>query len=1007
MTLSEICIKRPVLATVLSLVIVVIGLTSFYFLHTRYLPEHDSAIVRVIASYSGASAALMEQNVTTPLEKQLSGISGIETLQSTSAENMTLIKIRLSPTANPNETTNAIRNKVAEARGKLPPSMDPPMVTRGWDDTELMDIVFSSKTRTPREVRDILQQSLIDPISDLPGVANVNTMGASNMAMRIRLNPLKMKARGVSIDTAIAAIQNNNLTMPAGSIHQGDFDLPITTRTTLDTPDAFNHIPVATENNKPIHISDIGHATLGSDTNYLMDARINNTPAIDLQISSTTDANPIKTARLVLTTVKSLMPQLPDDIQMTVIYNQAEFMAQSVHDVYVSLAVALACVAIVIFLFLGSLKTVIIPIITIPICLIGAFSLMAAFGFTLNLITLLALVLAIGLVVDDAIVVLENCHRHMEKGTKPYQAAVTGAKEIFFPIVAMTLTLVAVYAPIGLMHSHSAILFRSFAYTLAGSVLLSGFVAITLTPTLCARMLSLNKESRYSHWLNHAFSLLSSAYQKLLCYCMQHKITLISVAVLIMGSGLWLFQSLPKQFIPPDDQGMVMAIINTPTGSNENVAKRIISSAENIIRHNQNVMKQFSIAASSDGFNAFFLKLKPFNQRKDSAETVANQLNTAFSTHPGLSLHAFPMTYGGSNHDQLEIALMTSDSYDTLYKATQSAIKALTKYPGIKALHSSLSYDSQQINIHINRTLADNLGISAKSIDSTIAAFIGGEKVSTFNKGNKSYNVYVQAQKSELSNLANLNDLTVYTATGKAVPLTELVTIQPVTTQPTLTHYNHMRSATLSAQLGSGYTLGDVVAHCQQVLPRLLNKNIKFSFTGKARKILTAGNSMNVLFGLALVFIFLVLAAQFESFKDPCIILFAVPFSIIGALILLKITGGTRNLYTDIGLITLIGLIAKHGILITQFANNKLAAGVPKSDAIIQAATIRLRPILMTTLAMIFGAMPLLFASGASQLSREQIGLVIVGGLCVGTVFSLILVPILYDLFKKDSKCEQ
>lgn len=1001
MNLSEICIKRPVLAIVLSLVLVVIGVMGYTYLDTRFFPQFEQNTLIITTNYPGASSELVESSITTPLEQAVSGIQGIKTIRSQSYQGVSSITITLTSKMNVDKVANQIRDKVELARSQLPSNLDAPQVEVGREDMELMDVGFVDPKQNVNMLRDYLQRYVINQIQQIPGIASVYVVGANPYAMRIWVDPQKMAARGLSVDTVETAIKNSNIELPAGEIKGNVINYPITAETKLSSAAQFNNIIIKNSNGNLIRVKDIGHAALGEDTGDQMIVKINGQPGVFLNIYNTADANPIDAARNINNLLNQITHQLPPTMKIVHSFDISSYMRESVHEVYVSIIISILCVTAVIFLCLGQWRTVLIPIATIPVCLIATFGLMYFLGFSINVITLLALVLSIGLVVDDAIVMLENIYRHLEEGATPFVAAITGSKEITFAVIAMTITLAAVYAPIGLMQNQASSIFQSFAFTLASAVLLSGFIALTLSPMMCARLLKHQNTAQqhgYTYWLEHGYTKLTVVYQKLLTAILKKRFIVIICAVGIAIGGFFLLKHTPMAFVPQEDMGLIVAQVNAPTGASIDTFANKLDQVSNIFLKNTDISSLIAMADTNPkSFNGVFATLKPYKQRKHTAEQDANSANQQFKQIPGLDAASFPPTFGGSMQAQVKFSLMSSGSYTDLYHASQNLIEKLATYPGLTNVQSDIKFDSQQYHLTVNRELAGQLQVSINDIDNTLAALLGSSKISTFDLDGQNYNVTIQAQDQDLHNLDNINQFYVNNAQNKLIPLSTLVYIKPTLSQVVLPHFDRLRSADISAQLAPGYGLGTVVPYLQQVLPHILNSDTKYAFTGMADNMLNANSSMGLIFLLALVFIYLVLAAQFESFLDPLIILLAVPLSIVGAVLSLKLIGGTLNIYTDIGLVTLIGLVSKHGILITQFANKLQEQGLSIQEALIKAATTRLRPIIMTTAAMIFGALPLLLSSGASSASRAQIGMVIIGGLFFGTFFSLVVVPVTYS----------
>lgn len=1002
MTLSEICINRPVLAIVLSLVIMVFGVLGYTHLETRYFPNVNSYTITITVPYGGASAKLIETTVNTRIEDALSGIGGIDTLISSAYQGLGSITVKFKPNVDFSEKANEVRDKVASVRGLLPPGTDAPEVEAGNADDMLLDIAFTNPNMTPPEMRDYVSRYIKDILQQVPGVGLVNLDGASDYAMRIWLDPEKMASRGITVADVKATLENNNIQLPAGAFKSTTMSFPVTEDTQLQSAQQFNDLAILQRDSNVIRISDIGHAELGLANDPVM-IRLDGQPAIDASVFAETGANPIAVSQAVYKAIDQIRKTLPPGMQMKVSYDEANFLKESVNEVYHSIFFAIICVLAVIYLFLGNLRTVLIPIVTIPICVIGVFGLIALMGYSINILTLLAIVLAIGLVVDDAVVVLENIYRHIESGMQPKPAAILGSREITFAVIAMTLTLVAVYAPVGFLSDQAALVFREFAFTLAGAVLLSGFVALTLTPSMCALLLKHTTPTGFTARIDEFFLKLKDTYKNLLNKLLTHRPRVVLIGIILAFFGIFFFQTLPKEFAPDEDMSIIIGNITTPTGSNIPYTLKYLLQAEDLFK---NVPERFSLFSAAgygqDEKGQLFLFLKPPEERVRSSKKVGDDLNVSMQKIPGVSASAFALApFSSMSEHGLQVQILTSDSYEALNKTMKDLVTQLKKYPGLINVNSSVKFDSQQYKISINRDLANDLAITTRDIDDTLATLLGGSYTTDYYVGNKSYKVMVQATAGNIAQASDVAKYYVRSGSAKLITLDNLVTITPVLEQPSLDHYNRLRTATLSAELAPGYNLSQAVDYLNQNLPKLISSNTKYAFAGRAKELLESSQSVGVIFLLALVFIYLVLAAQFESFVDPFIVLLTVPLTMVGALAALWLFGGSINLYTGIGLITLIGLITKHGILIVQFANELVGKGLSVYEAVSEAAAIRLRPILMTTGAMVLGAIPLAFATGSGAASRMQIGVVIVSGLLCGTFFSLGVVPVTYTYFSR------
>lgn len=1002
MHISELCIKRPVLATVMSLILIVFGLLGYSHLETRYFPDVNSYTIDITTPYAGASAKLIEATVNTPLEQALGGIGGIDTMTSVANQGMGTVTLTFKPNVNFDEKANDVRDKVAETRPLLPAGVDAPKITVGADTDMLLDIAFTNSNMTTLQIRDYVDRYIRDTIQQIPGVGTVTLDGASNYAMRVWLDPEKMAARGITVTDVKNALNNNNIQLPAGQFKSTTMNFPVTEETQLQSAKEFNDLTVTAKLGNITRVSDIGNAEMGLEGDPVL-ITLDGKPAIDISVFLETGANPIAVSKTIHKVVDGLRASLPQGMQAKISYDEATFLQESVHEVYKAIYFAIICVIAVIFLFLGSFRSVLIPVVTIPICVIGVFGLIALLGYSINILTLLAIVLAIGLVVDDAVVVLENIYRHIEEGLDPTEAAIIGTKEITFAVIAMTLTLIAVYAPVGFLSDKAALIFREFAFTLAGAVLLSGFVALTLSPSMCALMLRPANKTGLTAKIDQIFANLKNRYQILLTKILTHRARVLGIAVLFVIVGILAFKSLPKEFAPDEDMGIIIGTVTAPIGSNVDYTKKYVQQAEAMFQQVPERYSVFSVAGLGQGEQGqLYLFLKPREQRNRSGKQIGEALNAQVQQIPEVTATAFALApFSSAQSHGLQVQIMTSNTYQDLNATMLNVMAKLKQYKGLANLDSSIKFNSQQYDATINRDMANNLGISSRDIDDTLATLLGGTYTSDFYLGDKSYKVMVQAPLKDIASPIDIAKYYVRDSGGNLITLDNLINMIPVLEQPELDHYNRLRSAVLSADIAPGYTLSQAIDYINQNFPQWLDSNTKYAFAGGAKDMEESNSSIGIMFLLAIVFIYLVLAAQFESFIDPLIILLTVPFSMLGAVMVLWLVGGSLNLYTGIGLITLIGLITKHGVLMVQFANQLRREGADIFAAISQAATTRLRPILMTTGAMVLGAVPLAFAVGTGAESRSQIGWVIVGGLLLGTFFSLGIVPVAYTFFAK------
>ncbi len=1008
MKFTETFIRRPALTIVLSLVISIVGLMSYKSLQLRWIPNITPPIVSIDTQYPGANSSLIESQITTPIETALSSIDGVETISSSSREGRSGITLTFKLGHNLNTAIEDVRSALQSTTDSLPKDAKQPVIEKMDINSEpILYIAFSDKVKSDRELTDYVKQFVVPRLQSIDGVASVATYGEREYAMRVWLDPMKMAAANVSVDDVNKVLSEQNIEIPSGQIRGANRLYSVVTNETLKSVNEFNDLILRTDQGKVIHLRDIGQAAVDVENDDSA-FRSNGQPAIALAIIPQSNANPLYVADHVDSEIKQIQAVLPASMQASVIFNQATFIHSSIDHVYKSLAESIAFVLLVIFLFLASWRAALIPIITIPICLVSSFFILYLLGFTINTVTLMAFVLAIGLVVDDAIVMLENISRYIESGMPPFSAAIKGSKEIVFPIVAMTLTLVAVYMPIAFTSGILGAVFREFATTLAGTVLISGFVALTLSPMMCSRWLNTKgSHTPYSQWLAQQFERLQNGYSKKLHFIFSVKKWLLLILALVGVLGGIIYFSIPSELAPAEDMNEIDVNIAAPRNASfaytDSYAKKLETVYQSI--------PEISSYGSSIGFGApvygyQFLSLVPKEQRSKTAAEIAVEINDKMNVFPGVRVNVFPPSspltwFSDGSGATIYMELMSTSDFKTLHAVTQNVITALQKYPGFVHLDSKLKWDGEQFVIDINREKAADMKVPMQSITNTISTFLAGHNAGYFSYDGNQYKVIVQMNKAALSNPNIISQLYVRNDNNKMVPIADLITMQEVSSPEVLPHFNRLRDDVLFATLAPGFSMGDAIKILQKVAQENLPDNVKYSFQGEAKDYLDSTGKTQVTFLLALLFIYLILVAQFESFVDPLVILLTVPFAVFGALLTLKLTGCSLNIYSNIGLVTLIGLIAKHGILITEFANQKVKQGLAVQMAVIEAAKLRLRPILMTTAAMILGALPLALASGPGAESRQQIGWVIVGGMLFGTIFSLIIVPVAYALLKE------
>ncbi|MEO9334285.1 efflux RND transporter permease subunit [Ectopseudomonas guguanensis] len=1008
MTLSDVCIRRPVFATVLSLIVVLLGLMAYDRLNVREYPNIDVPIVTVQVTYPGASPEIMESQVAQPVEDVLSGIEGLDFVTSISRAENTQITAQFRLGRSADEAANDVRDRLGRVRNLLPDEVDEPIVQKVEADAQpVVWIAFHSQQHSAMEITDVLERVIKDRLQTIPGVSEVQVRGARTFSMRIWLDPEKLAAHNLTVQDVEDALRRQNVEIPAGRIESREREFSVLSETDLRTPEQFNELILDDSQGYLLRLSDVGRAEVGPRDERTV-VRFNGLPAVTLGLVKQATANPLDISDGLEAAWDDVRALLPDGMNMTVANDNSQFIRESIDNVFTTIWEAVALVILIIFIFLRSLRATLIPLVTIPVSLIGAFALMSLMGFTINTLTLLAMVLAIGLVVDDAIVMLENIHRHIEAGMKPVQAAFKGSREIAFAVIAMTLTLAAVFAPIGFMQGTTGKLFTEFAWTLAGSVLVSGFVALTLTPMMCAVMLKPHQhEQRHGRVYNLIEGFLNG-----LTYSYKHSLDRalrawpLVIGVLLAAFVLcaWLFSGLRSELAPTEDTGTIVGVFNGPDGATIDYTARYAREVEAAYASIPETNRYLVIAGFptvAQGIS--FMKLEDWGDRARSQFEIRNELLPKLQDIAGMRVTPVnrPPLGQSARNQPINFVIRSSMEYAELQGYVDQLMERMRDYPGLEGLDSDLKLNSPQLKITVNREQAVAVGTDVSVIGRSLESLFGSRQVTRFKQNGEQYDVLVQLQDIDRSNPQDLDRVYVRDRDGGMVQLSNLIEVRETVAPRELNHFNQLRAVTISANVGAGYTLGEALDYLEAGARAVFPPETQYDYTGTSRDFKESSSGILLIFALALAFIFLVLAAQFESFSDPLIILFSVPLSMAGALLALKLFGGTWNIYSQIGLVTLIGLITKHGILIVEFANQLLREGRALREAVIEASVQRLRPILMTTGAMVLGSLPLAIATGAGAESRQQIGLVIVGGLLVGTFFTLYVIPTLYLLLRR------
>ncbi|MCL5261577.1 MAG: efflux RND transporter permease subunit [Gammaproteobacteria bacterium] len=1007
---TSIFIRRPVLAMVISLLILLLGIVSFFSLSLREWPKVETAVVKVNVGYPGAIPEVMESYVTTPIENSISSIDGIDYISSVSKPGTSEIQIHFNLNYDINTAIADVTNKVAAARWELPKDIKDPIISKSDPDTQpIMHLGFQSSKMAAEELTDYLIRVVQPQLQIINGVAAADIDGGKEYAMRIWLNPYAMAAHNITASEINKAIAGGQLQAATGNIKNTSQEFSINAITELNSAAQFNSLVLKNDNGLLTKISDIGRAELGVKFSDFS-VNIDNSPGILLPITPKSDANPLDISKLVKKSLLDLQKYFPADLRGIVLSDETDYIRASLNEIKKTLFIATTLVMLIVFLFLGSWRILLIPAVTIPLSIIGVFSIMLLLGYSINTLTLLAIVLAVGMVVDDAIVVLENIYRHINVGKTPHNAALIGAKEIQFAVISITLTLAAVFLPIGFTTGLTKILFKEFAFTLAATVVISGFVALTLAPMLCAKIMDAHTlHGRFSE-LTHNFSAkLANRYTKLLHKVLQRRRLIIAFALLtLIGCGI-IYYFIPQDLAPQEDVGWIWTSMSAPAAANYEYTKKYVDKVSEIYTHYPAEINHFGSGAGWRGTNTggAFITLKPWDKRKRSLNQMIQLFQKEYAKIPGLQIFSMnpQQLPGSSSYTPIYIAVQSTGDYAELNKVMQKFIATAKENPHLMNVDSSLKIDQPQLDIVIDRNKAGSLGISMQDITDAINLAFGEPAVAHFTVTGRNYDVIPELDLPYKDYFGAVNNLQLRTSSGQLVPLLNLITVKESVRPRSLSHFQQMRFAALTANIMPGYGIGNALDDIEKIAKKTLLRNMKIDYMGQSRQFVQTSGKMLYTFLFAIIFIFLVLAAQFESFRDPLIVMFTVPLSIFGALLALLLIRGTLNIYSDIGLITLIGLISKHGILMVEFANQLRAKGAEIKEAIITAAQIRLRPILMTTFAMIIGAMPLALASGAGAISRQQIGWVIIGGMSIGTLFTLFVIPVMYFLLaKKESK---
>ncbi|MEM1433180.1 MAG: efflux RND transporter permease subunit [Pseudomonadota bacterium] len=1015
MWLSDTSVKRPVFATVISLLLVAFGTLAFLALPLREYPDISPPVVSVTTAYVGASAEIIESRITEAIEDQISGIEGIKIIRSTSRDEQSSVNIEFDLSRSIDQAANDVRDRVARIVDRLPEDAESPIVAKQDSDARpVMYISLSSSEMSMMELDDYANRYVVDRFSVIPGVSSAQVRSSGTPSMRIWLDRLALAARQLTVSDVIDALRRENIELPAGRIESADIEFRVRLARSYVTAEDFRELVLTTgADGYPIRLGEVAQIEVApADTRQVFN--VNQQTTVGIAISKQSNANTLETLELVKAEIERTRKGLPSHMQFIASSDDSLFIREAINSVFTTIGLTIVLVSLVILLFLGTLRTMVIPAVTIPVCLVASFIALAAFGFSVNLITLLALVLCIGLVVDDAIVVLENIYRRLEKGEAPLLAAYKGARQVSFAVVATTAVVVAVFTPIMFLKDNTGIIFRELAVAISAAVIFSSVLALSLTPMLCSKFLSRNPNPGVlTRGVNTLFGHLESGYRRLLSFLLRQRWIVVLFTLGIVGAVGYLNTIVAREYTPAEDQGLIFARVVAQEGTGIDRMLESITELEEPVMAmlDEGTVQRLLTRVPAWGQTApnsgvLFITMSPWEEREKSSAEVANELTRAWAGVPALRAFAFSRSGlsrgGGGQPVQFVIG---GPDYSVLADWRDRIMERAEEYPGLQRMDADLKETQPQLLVRIDRNRAADLGVSVDTVGRTLAAMMSEQQVTTFVQDGEEYDVVISARPEQRAAPQDLTNIYVRSdVSGELVPLANLITVEPMAGPGTLNRYNRLRAVTLSANLAPGYALGDALDFLEQAVRETLPETAQIDFKGESLEYKESSGSIAFTLGLALLIVFLVLAAQFESFVQPVVILLAVPLAIAGALLGLWLTGATLNIYSQIGMVMLIGIAAKNGVLIVEFINQLRDAGREPGVAIIEGAVIRLRPVMMTTISTVAGAVPLILATGAGSESRIVLGTVIFSGVLCASLLTLFVVPVFYSLLAQRTR---
>ena len=998
MNISELSIRRPVFATVLMLIIILFGLIGYTSLGVREYPSVDKPIISVDVSYPGANADVIMNQITEPLEQNINGIPGIRSLSSQSSQGSCRITVEFELEVDMERAANDVRDKVSRAQRYLPRDCDPPTVSKADADSDpIIRISLGSQTRSLLELTEIAELTVKERLQTISDVSGVDLWGAKRYSMRLWLDPVKMAGYGVTPLDVKNAVDKENVELPSGSIEGDMVELSIRTLGLMSTPKEFNDLIVKENNGNIVRFSDVGRAELGPEDQRSM-LKVNGVPTIMLVIIPQPGANHIEIADEANLRVQQLKKDLPEDVTIDVVFDNTKFIRASIKEVEETIYVAFLLVVLIIFLFLRDWRVTLVPVVVIPVSLIGAFFVMYISGFSINVLTMLAIVLSVGLVVDDAIVVAENIYVRIERGMKPVEAGIEGSKEIFFAVISTTITLVAVFLPIVFLDGMTGRLFKEFSLVIAGSVIISSFVALTFTPMFATKILKRReKKNKFYIVTEPFFEWLNNAYSSSLALFLKHKIVAIPIVVVLLGMIIWLWGKVPSELSPMEDRSQVVVSMRAPEGTTfefmRNYSDDITAIMDTLVPE-----KTSLVSRSMSGSGFAFLTLQDIRDRERSQMQIAEQLSGAVrSKTQGRAFVRQTSTFGGGRGGMPVQYVLQAPTLEKLQEFVPKFMRKVNESPVFQMADVDLKFTKPETRITINRDKANQLGVSTINIAQTLQYALSGQRMGYFYMNGKQYQILGEINRQQRNTPLDLKSIYVRSQGAEMIQLDNLVSLKEDVAPPKLFRYNRFVSATVSTGLAKGKTIGDGLDEMDRIAKETLDDSFRTALAGESKEFRESSSSLFFAFILALLLIYLVLAAQFESFKDPMVIMVTVPLAIAGALMFMYVSGTTMNIFSQIGIIMLIGLVAKNGILIVEFANQRQEEGFDKAEAIHTASIQRLRPILMTSASTLLGLLPLVYASGEGANSRISMGVAVVGGMLVSTFLTLYIVPAIYS----------